>query len=423
MRKIVELIKGRKIYSDSFWALSGNAVGKGLGMLAGMIIARILGADLYGEFGVVKSTLAYVAIFSTFGLGYTATRFIANGESNDSYCLSVIKKSALITLVTSVIMMAAMVLSASFLTDDEKLARILRYTSLIVIFNAMNSTQVGILAGLKDFKSIAFNIFAEGVVAFILSCVLTYFYSLNGAVVALFCSTATQCVLNLIAILRHIKKLDSNSGDAKEVDTRELIGFSAPIALQEGVFALTSWLKLFLFIKLADSLQLGLYSASVLWFNLILFVPSVLRNVVLSHLSSTKLDEHSQTFSTMLKVNLIAAVIPAICVAALSYPVTLFYGPSFSGLVPVLIACAATSIFGCIANIYTQEFISRGKNWFIFLMFLLRDGGTVLILACFLLCGYFNSSAALMMYAFSFAMHVIYCLILHFRYKNESSDY
>lgn len=421
--KFVEIIRGRKIYSDSFWALSGNAVGKGLGMLAGIIIARMLGADLYGEFGVVKSTLAYVAIFSTFGLGYSATRFIANGESNETYCLSVIKKSILITLVTSVVMMVAMVLSASFLTDDEKLARILRYTSLIVIFNALNSTQVGVLAGLKDFKSIAFNVLAEGVVAFVLSCILTYFYSLNGAVVALLCSTATQCVLNLIAIIRHVKKLGNNSNEAKEVDTRDLIGFSAPIALQEGVFALTSWLKLFLFIKLADSLQLGLYSASILWFNLILFVPSVLRNVVLSHLSSTKSDEHSQTFSTMLKVNLVAAAIPAICVAALSYPVSLFYGSSFSGLVPVLLACAITSIFGCIANIYTQEFISRGKNWFIFIMFLLRDGGTVLILALCLLYGYFNSSAALMIYVFSFFMHVIYCSVLHIRYKNESSDY
>jgi len=422
MNKLISLITREKIYSDSFWALSGNAIGKGLGMLAGIIIARILGADIYGQYGVIKSTLAYFAIFSTFGLGYTATHFIANNEVNGSSCISIIRKSISITLITSFTMMIVMLLSSEFLIEDKDIARILRFTSLIIVVNAMNSTQTGILAGLKDFKSIAVNSSAEGIVAFVLSCVLTYFYSLNGAVIALFCSTATQCILNIIAVARNLKNRKNTGDSALVFFTGALISFSAPIALQEGVFALTSWLKLFVLMKMADSLQLGLYSASVLWYNLILFVPSVLRNVALSYLSSTQNEKHKNTFDTMLKVNLLSAAIPAFVIVILSYPIFLFYGPSFKGLTFVLISCAITSILGCIANIYTQEFISRGKNWFIFFMYLLRDGGTVLILALLLSRNHFNSSAAIMMYVFSFIMHLIYCVVFHIRYRNECSS-
>lgn len=41
------------------------------------MIARFLGKELYGEYGTIKTTLTYIAIVSTFGFGYTATKYIA----------------------------------------------------------------------------------------------------------------------------------------------------------------------------------------------------------------------------------------------------------------------------------------------------------------------------------------------------------
>lgn len=66
-----------KLFKDSFWAVFGNGIGNALLLLSGILIARFLGKDLYGEYGVVKTTMFYVASFATFGLGFTSTKYIA----------------------------------------------------------------------------------------------------------------------------------------------------------------------------------------------------------------------------------------------------------------------------------------------------------------------------------------------------------
>ena len=75
-------IFGNRLFQGSFWALIGSFSARGLGLLAAIIVARILGKDIYGEFGMIKNTLLSVAIFSAFGLGYTATKFVAEYKEN-----------------------------------------------------------------------------------------------------------------------------------------------------------------------------------------------------------------------------------------------------------------------------------------------------------------------------------------------------
>ena len=71
---LYQKIKTNKLAKDSFWSIFGNGLGNLLLLIAGIIIARFLGKDLYGEYGIVKTTMFYIAAFSTFGLGYTSTK-------------------------------------------------------------------------------------------------------------------------------------------------------------------------------------------------------------------------------------------------------------------------------------------------------------------------------------------------------------
>ena len=60
-------LKRSSLFKDSFWALLGSVIGKGLSLIAGIAVARFLGKELYGEYGTIKTTLTYIAIVSTFG--------------------------------------------------------------------------------------------------------------------------------------------------------------------------------------------------------------------------------------------------------------------------------------------------------------------------------------------------------------------
>ena len=94
-------IKSRLI-NDSFWVLLGNGVGKGLALAAGIVVARFLGKEIYGEYGMIRNTLVSIAVFSTFGLGFTATKYVSENKKDNTENISAILYYARnITLVVS----------------------------------------------------------------------------------------------------------------------------------------------------------------------------------------------------------------------------------------------------------------------------------------------------------------------------------
>ena len=424
-QNLINKIKNSKIFQDSSWAVIGSAVSKAAAMVVGFIIARLLGVEAFGEYGMVKSTLFYIAVFSTFGLGSTSTRYMALCPQDDYLSLiKIIRNSITITLITSSIMAVLLFVFAGYITSEPHLIEILKYTALIVIFNAINTTQIGLLSGLKLFKAIAINNALSGVATFILGPLLTFTMGLAGAVLSLFTATLLQCILNHIAIRKYLKSISSKATEQSSISEDITIGsifrFSLPIALQECVYASASWIRVMMVTSLAGYSQLGLYTATNQCHLIIIFIPGVLRSVILSHLSSSLGDKqhHNQTLTTMLKTNLICTLLPAVGIAILSPVMESIYGESFIGLAPVIVVTAIVSIFESISDTYVQEFITHGKNWIVLCGYVIRNYGSLLI-ALPLLLKYGAEHGAFMAYSAILVTQIIYCLMLHLIYKRS----
>lgn len=424
-QNLINKIKNSKIFQDSSWAVIGSAVSKAAAMVVGFIIARLLGVEAFGEYGMVKSTLFYIAVFSTFGLGSTSTRYMALCPQDDYLSvIKIIRNSITITLITSSIMAVLLFVFAGYITSEPHLIEILKYTALIVIFNAINTTQIGLLSGLKLFKAIAINNALSGVATFILGPLLTFTMGLAGAVLSLFTATLLQCILNHIAIRKYLKSISSKATEQSSISEDITIGsifrFSLPIALQECVYASASWIRVMMVTSLAGYSQLGLYTATNQCHLIIIFIPGVLRSVILSHLSSSLGDKqhHNQTLTTMLKTNLICTLLPAVGIAILSPVMESIYGESFIGLAPVIVVTAIVSIFESISDTYVQEFITHGKNWIVLCGYVIRNYGSLLI-ALPLLLKYGAEHGAFMAYSAILVTQIIYCLMLHLIYKRS----
>lgn len=89
--KIIHSPLARKMTKGALWSLIGALLSRGLTVFASIIIARILGTNLYGEFVVIQST---IGMFAGLGLGMTATKFndvlIANHLKNKCQQLYII---------------------------------------------------------------------------------------------------------------------------------------------------------------------------------------------------------------------------------------------------------------------------------------------------------------------------------------------
>lgn len=363
-----------KLFKDSFWAVFGNGVGNCLLLIAGIIIARLLGKDLYGEYGMVKTTMFHIASFSTLGLGFTSTKFIADAVQNHPNRIkSIIKSSLGATLLFSVFLCVLLIISAerlAFYIEEPSTAPAFRALGLIVVFRALNTVSAGVLAGFKSFKRIGINSIISGSVLLVLSSFLTYKYGIVGSFIALALSQFVNAALNMSSVLAHFFSAIGDEEIAKEV-----IRFTLPVAIQEFSYMLCIWGGTLLLTKYASLGDVGLWSAASQWNAIILFIPQLLSNVILSYLSglSKHREMHSNVMRKMLLINFICSFLPFIIIYLLAGFITSFYGPTFIDLKYILRVLTLSTIFMCLSNVYQSDLLSKGKNWLLLTLRVIRD--------------------------------------------------
>lgn len=400
VRNLAMKLKCNPLFKDSFWAVFGNGLGYGFLLLAGIIIARFLGKDVYGEYGIVKTTMFYIASFAAFGLGFTSTKYVAEYvQKNKAHIKSISNDALLLTFLSSFLMSVLLQLFAEPLADfinEPGLTVIFRLLGWVVVFRALSTTQSGILAGIGAFKVIARNSVLAGLFMLLVCIPLTYFWGLMGSLSSLLMSQMFGVGINYLSL----KKVYFNLPVQEKVSyKKKLLSFSFPIALQESSYMICNWGGILLLTKLSSLGELGIFSATAQWNAIITFIPSLLYNVVLSHLSSSigNHDVHKKTFSLMLGIYLICTLIPFSLVYILSDWIVSFYGDSFIGMAPVMRILVLSTIFTCCSDLFRAEYTSKGRNWLLFGVRLFRD--IMLLSISYYLISSYNGENAAMHYA------------------------
>lgn len=421
INRILDNVKSSQLAKDSLWAVLGNGLGYAFLLVVGIIIARFLGKDVYGEYGMVKSTMLYIAGFATMGIGVTSTKYISEYlQKNSSELRNIARDAMSITLCFSCMIAIVLTLIAKPLAlylNEPSLINPFKILGCLIICKAISTTQNGILAGFCKFKAIAMNNIACSVSMLLLAIPFTYTWGLYGALSALLFTQAMNCILNYFSIRYIIKAYPINNYVSHK---KELFLFSLPIAIQESSYTICSWGGTLLLVKLSSVGELGIFSAVSQWNAVILIVPGLLSNVVLSHLASTKNDryQHTKTIKVMLIVYFICSFIPFIIVYFLSSWITTFYGPTFANMKYVLQVFIFCTIFHSCSNVFNSEFIVTHHNWLLMSIRTTKDCG-ILILAYIILKNSDGIDGA-MSYATAYLIGTIYyfiALIVFYNYK------
>lgn len=414
----ISRLRQSQLFNDSFWALLGSALGKGLSFIAGIVVARCLGSTVYGEYGLIRSTLTYIAIVSTFGLGYSATKFIAEYVSNNpNKIINLTHKVMGITLMTSgclALLQALFATPIAHFVDAPHLNSTIQAFSPLIIFNALSTTQIAILAGLKKFKATAKVNAVAGVATFILSAIGAYFWQLNGALSALLVSFILQVIICNIEINKSTSCYTNGSPVTKN-EIVPIIKFSFPIALQDSFYAIAHWLSTYVIIKLSNYYEVGMISAAAIWQSIVIFVPAMLKNVMLSHLSSS--TSHKSLVNKFLIINLIASTLPVLVIILSSGLLESFYGDSFEGLRYVIITMCTSAVFICLGEVFVYELLASGHPWLVFVSRLMRDMLTVGIAIVVLM--HVDRNYALYYSIVALIIHVIYLGLIYCFYKQN----
>ena len=370
---------GSRLARGVFWSMAGLVISRGLMLCATILVARILGKTVYGELGMIQSTVGMFGVFAGFGLGLTATKYVSEFRQSDPERAGrIISLSGTFALLTSGVMALGLFFFAPWLAEHtinaQHLADVLRVGALILFINSLNGAQTGVLSGFEAFKTIAHVNFFVGLISFPILVCGAHFGGLTGAVWALAINLGINCVLNHLVLLKEARRhsVPFSFRDCHR-EWSILWKFSLPAVLAGSMTSPVNWVCNAILVNRPDGYsEMGIFSAANQWYAVLMFLPGMLGNVVLPVLSDqlgqNNTKQSMKTLILAIKTNLFI-VAPMVVVGSIASPYIMsFYGEGFSDgwltLVVVLMTAGLVAVNAPVGQIIAAS----GKMWIGFAM-------------------------------------------------------
>ena len=364
----------KRLFEGVSWTLIGNIAGKFFQLLAFIFVARIVGKEEYGQVGIVRSTINMFLIFSSAGMGMTATRHIAMFRTSNPFnAYQIYKFSLKFVLWIGLIISALVFFFSDFIAENQlndlKLSSALKIGSLVLFLLTVSSIQTGALYGFERFKLVGINTMINGFFLLLSVTLGAYFWGINGVVAGLGVAALFMVFQLFFSLKNDVNRIKHSQAQSigEPLNLKSIfLKFSLPAVLQGlVVIPVLWWAKTFL-VKEAGYGEMALYDVAEQWYYLVLFVPNSLSAFILPMLTNVNYNGSKNQYNKLLKVNILinigVTLVIASGVALFSPLIYKFYGNGFTNHTPLLILLITVVI--CSANnILGQVIISKGKMW------------------------------------------------------------
>ena len=345
----------QRIISGSFWALLGSILTHGAAFAASVVAARFLGKTGFGELGLLRNTVGTLGIFAGLGLGLTGTKYIAELRESDPARAARIISLCLWTAFSAGLLMAALLLLAAPLLAEYVIAAphlvtSLRIGALLLLVQAFDGAQKGVLAGFEAYRKTAVIYAIGGVATFLAVLAGVALWGVNGALVGYVAGAALMLLLNSKAIQQQRSRYGiSTQTTGVWAERRILTTFSLPALLTSALGGPAIWAASALLVNQPGGYaEMGIISAAFQLTRLAMFVPRNALQVLLPVLSMELNKEGQESFnSRLMMLNSYTAFYLATSVVILLLffiePLLALYGTEFRDgrIAMVLVLCFA----------------------------------------------------------------------------------
>ena len=393
LRELVAYLDGSSVATrlahGAFWSLAGTALSRLLALAASMVTARVLGKAVYGEFGILSSTVLTFQAFASLGLAMTATRYIAELRATDPVRAGrILGLSRALSTGSGLLASGLLWVFASWLATRTlgapQLAGPLRIAGLALLFITMSSAEQGALAGFEAFRWITWLNVWSGLIGVPLAVVGVWRWGLYGAIWATVATAAVQWLLTCVAVRRRAAE-ERIAVDLRGVWQEQSIlwTFSLPALAQGIMVSPVTWAATAILVNQPGGfLEMGAYSAANQWYAAVLFLPTALGAAVLPVLSERigQADQAGARNVLRMAVVMNAVVVaPIVLVGSVASPwIMRMYGPSFAIAWPTLVLVLVTAGVVAVLNPIGSLLAAANRVW---LGFWMNAGWAVVLLA------------------------------------------
>jgi O-antigen/teichoic acid export membrane protein len=365
---------GKRIVSGTFWSVVGNGFGKLFTFIAMVLVARILGKEAFGEFGLVRSTATMFVAVSSFGMGLTATKYIAELLHTDKERTGrIIGLTYVFTFFTSLLVAIMFYLISPWICETQlnkpELTNVMQLGAVLLFLMTFMGTQVAVMTGFQDFRGLAFAALIGGLTMLPIYVVGTYYWGICGSVIGAILVTSLNIFINICFIYQNINKYQICYDFINIHKEWHVLGQSnIPLVLANIIYSSMFWIcQLMLAGQTNGSAELGIYYVAMNFQMIMFFLPQQLQPVffpILSELNGK--NYHSQYWKVVRKywfstisITLIT-IIPFILMPELFMGI---FGIEFTDNWLVLIITGSGVLINSVTSISCHILISRGQNW------------------------------------------------------------
>jgi len=284
----------KRLFTAILWSVVGEGCSKGLLLIAMVFIARILGKEDYGQFGMIRTTINLFATVGGMGLGLTANRFVAQFRNTDKeHSGRIIGASFILAIATGLSVGVSVFIGSEYLAsialNAPQLKGALKIAGLLLFLGALNGAQIGVLQGLEAYRLLALGSFFQGVTAIISLVVGSYYFGLDGTLIGFLAYTLFGVLCFHLLINRELIVQNIAVRFTDIVKTLPIFWkFSVPVVLMGIAVAPFKWLAERMLMKSVGFQELGIFYASMTIATIFIAIVSTLNAPLISLVADIK---------------------------------------------------------------------------------------------------------------------------------------
>lgn len=367
-----------RILNGTFWNFIATISGQGSTFLIGIIIARLLKFNEYGEYAIILSTLLSLAGIVQLSIGQTVTKYTAEFRSVDAsksgkilgLCFAV---SIIMACFGAIVLILSAQLISTYALNAPHLSRVLVIGVGFMVFSVINGYQMGVLAGLEEYRPLAKAGIYSAMLAIAFIAFGAWSYNLEGAIAALSLSAFMRFLLHFYWLKRalashHISLIFHDWSSEKRI----ILHFALPAAAA-GLYSIPAiWLANSILVRQPDGYaQMALFGAAFSLRTFVLFVPNVFNTVglsILNHLKgNNQVGHYQRVFITNVTVIFLLTTLAVLFVGMLGEFGLAAFGKKFIVALPVLWVLLFATIPESLIMGLSQYLQSQEKIWLVLL--------------------------------------------------------
>jgi stage V sporulation protein B len=390
---------GRKITSKSaelakvsakgsFHLLWGLVVSTVISAVATIFIARLLGSNLYGLYGIVLIAPTLIGVFRDWGINSAMVRYTAQfrSEGRASEVRSIIVSGIVFELILGIALSILCFLLSGYLAANvfnrPELTPLIQIASISILASGLINAATAVFVGIEKMELNSITLVFQSIIKTILMITLVVLeFSVSGAVLGYTIAFIIAGLIGVALVWPQYRNLPKVSNVKLEIKAyiKTMLTYGVPLSISTIIsnFQIQFYSFLLPIFYITDNTAIGNYSIASTFVVLIGFFATPISTMLFpafSKLDAEK-DKHIllNVFQFSVKYAALLVVPVAALVMCLAEPaVTTLFGETYLSAPLFLALLAITYIFPVFGSLSINNFISsQGKTTFILYLNLL----------------------------------------------------